>query len=169
MTTDDIINDILRREGGYVHHAADKGGPTHRGVTQAVLSEWLGRPASIDDVKNLTEHETREIYTEIFVMRPGFLSIKNDAVRTLAVDCAVNHGAKQAVKLLQRSARVFPDGILGPITRDAANRMAPGELYRRLCASRVRLYGEIISRDHSQAVFAAGWLRRAAEFIEVSP
>lgn len=166
MTPNDIIDDILRREGGFVDHKVDKGKATKYGITQATLADWMGRPATVDDVKRLTEHEAREIYREQYITKPGFLGIENDAVRALAVDCAVNHGPKRAVQLLQEAAHVFTDGILGPQTKDAVNRMASAALYRRLCAARVRLYGRIITKDPSQSVFASGWMNRAAEFIE---
>jgi lysozyme family protein len=168
MTPNEIIDGILRREGGFVDHPADKGGPTKYGITQAALAEWLGRPATVDDVKQLSEHEAREIYREQYIVRPGFLGIDNDAVRALAIDCAVNHGVKRAVQLLQEAARVFTDGIFGPNTKDAVNRMTAAVLYRRLCAARVRLYGQIITKNPSQAVFAAGWCNRVAEFIQES-
>jgi lysozyme family protein len=169
MTPNDIIDGILRREGGYVDHPADKGGPTNYGITLATLGTYRGKPVTIDDVIALTQDEAREIYREQYVVRPGFLRISNDAVRALVVDCAVNHGVKSAVTMLQRAARVFPDGILGDHTRAAVNRMMPPALYKRLCAARVRFYGDIITRNPSQAVFAAGWANRAAEFIEGGP
>ena len=169
MTPNAIIDGILKREGGFVDHPADKGGATNYGITQATLAEWRGRPVSTDDVKQLTEHEAREIYREQYIVRPGFLGIQNDAVRALAVDCAVNHGVKRAVQLLQEAAHVFTDGIFGPNTREAVNRMTAAVLYRRLCAARVRLYGQIISKNPSQSVFAAGWANRCAEFIEGGP
>lgn len=169
MKPSEIIEDILRREGGFVDHAADRGGPTNFGITQATLAEWRGRPASIDDVKSLTSNEAREIYREQYIVRPGFLGIENEAIRALVIDSAVNHGIKPAVKLLQNAARVFPDGIFGPNTKDAVNRMTSSVLYRRLCAARVRLYGDIITGRPSQAVFAKGWANRVAEFIEGGP
>lgn len=168
MTPNSIIDDILRREGGFVNHANDVGKATKFGITQATLAEWMGRPATIDDVKQLSEHEAREIYREQYIVGPGFLGIDNDAVRALAIDCAVNHGVKRAVLLLQEAARVFTDGIFGPNTKDAVNRMTAAVLYRRLCAARVRLYGQIITKNPSQAVFAAGWCNRVAEFIQES-
>ena len=33
---DGLIDDLIAREGGFVDHPADKGGPTHWGITQAV-------------------------------------------------------------------------------------------------------------------------------------
>lgn len=169
MNTNDIIDGILRREGGFVDHPADKGGATNHGVTLATLSDWRGRPASVDDVKRLSETEAREIYREDYLIRPGFLGIESEPVRALVVDCAVNHGVKQAVKLLQEAAHVFTDGIFGANTKNAVNRMTAPVLYRRLCAARVRLYGQIVTKNPSQAVFAAGWANRVAEFIEDSP
>jgi lysozyme family protein len=166
MTPSQIIDDLLVREGGFVDHPDDKGGPTNFGITQATLAEWRSRPVTVDDVRNLTVGEAREIYGQLYIMGPGFLAIIDSQVRGLAVDCAVNHGPKRAVQLLQEAARVFTDGVLGPATEAAINRMTPSVLYRRMCAARVRLYGTIITKDPSQAVFAAGWANRVATFIE---
>ena len=43
---DDLISDIIRREGGYVNHPDDRGGPTNYGITQATLSEWRRQPVT---------------------------------------------------------------------------------------------------------------------------
>jgi lysozyme family protein len=169
MTPNEIIDAILIREGGYVDHPNDRGGPTNFGVTQATLAEWRGRPVTADDVRNLTVGEARELYRDRYIVKPGFLAIENQQVRAHAVDCAVNHGPVNAVKMLQLAAHVFADGHLGPQTRAAVNRMTAAALYRRLCAERAKFYGQIITRDPSQSVFAAGWMARLAEFIESSP
>lgn len=166
MTPNEIIDRILIREGGYVDHPADRGGPTNHGITQETLSNWRKRPASVDDVRNLSRPEAKQIYQRRYVEDPGYLSIQSDPVRALTIDCAVNHGPERATKLLQLAAHVFPDGKFGPLTQAAVNRMTPTALYRRLCAQRARFYGEIITRNPSQAVFAAGWMNRLAEFIE---
>jgi lysozyme family protein len=166
MTPNEIIDHILIREGGYVDHPADKGGPTNHGITQATLSQWRGKVVSVDDVRNLSRDEAKRIYRKRYIEDPGYLAIASDQVRSLVVDCAVNHGVARATKLLQQAAHVFPDGKLGPVTVAAVNRMTPAALYRRVCAQRARLYGEIITKNPSQAVFAAGWMNRLAEFVE---
>ena len=42
---DDLIDDLIAREGGFVDHPADKGGPTRWGITQAVARRhgYMGR------------------------------------------------------------------------------------------------------------------------------
>ena len=39
-------------------------------------------------------------------------------------------------------------------------------IYVMMIAERCRFYGRVITRRPSQAVFAAGWANRIAEFIE---
>lgn len=170
MTDDAIIAEILRREGSeFVNHPADRGGPTRHGITQATLAEWRGHAVKIDDVRALTEAEAARIYRDRYIQKPGFGAIENDALRALAVDSAVHHGPRAAVRMLQRAAGMAigdQDGVLGPKTRAAVNQLAAHALYLRLCAERARKFGRIITDDRKQAAFAAGWMNRLASFIE---
>src|SRR5262245_16984588 len=52
----------LQFEGGFVNNPKDPGGPTNLGVTQATLSHFLGRQASIAEVKALTPQKVSPIY-----------------------------------------------------------------------------------------------------------
>lgn len=177
MTLDDVIDDILRREGGYVDKAEDRGGPTKHGITINALSEWRGHQCTREDVMALTESEARDIYRNVYAIRPNLVVINNPELLGLAVDCAVNHGPKKAIRMLQSAAHVTVDGVLGVETAKAVNTIPPKQMFARLIAERVRYYGEIISKDPElakarqagfklQAVFAAGWANRQAEFIE---
>lgn len=168
MTDEQIIDDVLLREGGYVDHPADHGGPTNFGVTLSTLGAWRGKPVTADDVRSLTEGEARDIYREMYVHRPGFNRIADDRLRSLVIDAAVNHGAKRAVKLLQAALKITVDGTLGPETIKALFATEAKSLYLGLCAERVRFYGRILSADHSQVVFASGWMNRMADFIEAA-
>ena len=52
----------LKNEGGYTDHPLDKGGPTNKGITIGRLSEYLGRNATKDEVKNLDFETIKLIY-----------------------------------------------------------------------------------------------------------
>ena len=101
MTLDDMIAAVIRREGGYVDHPADRGGPTKYGITQATLSGWLGRAASANDVANMSEATARDIYKANYFIKPGFDAIPDPALQALMFDFGVNSGPAAATKALQ--------------------------------------------------------------------
>ncbi len=159
------LKDILRREGGFVDHPADRGGATNFGITAATLGDWrgLGRPASREEVKALTEREARAIYTKRYLKDPGFDQIKNAKLRDLLLDCAVHHGPS-------RAKRWFEEAMSGP----SVGRKAPSlrmtaataqKVRMAILAKRIIFFGELITNDPRQAVFAKGWMRRVAEFL----
>lgn len=165
----ELIDDILRREGGFVDHPEDRGGPTKYGITQATLADWRGETVSAEDVRDLTEAEAREIYLRLYVRDPRFDRIQHPRLRHLVVDCGVHHGPARAARWLQRAAGVTADGAVGPITLQAVAQASGGELYRQVLARRTRVIGRLITRKPSQAAFAAGWAARTAELIEETP
>jgi len=163
---DFLIAEILRREGGFVDHPDDRGGATNHGITQDALMQWRGRPVTVEEVHNLTEEEASDIYIARYVIAPGFDGIEHGPLTMLVVDCGVNHGPARASRWLQGAAGVTVDGMVGPVTLEAVNSQDGAVLYRAVLAERSRFYGRLIARDPSQAVFAAGWANRLAEFIE---
>lgn len=174
-TIDSIIDDILRREDSRVNPSgvnvkADKGGPTYRGVTLTAFREWrqnVNLTAYDMEVALRNDAELRDLYRQLYIVRPGFSRIETTPyVLALLADCSVNHGRANAAKLLQRSVHVFPDGVCGQKTIDAANRITPRVLYYTLCGERTKFYGSIITSDPTQAKFAEGWAARNAEFIQ---
>lgn len=162
-----LIDAILVREGDrYTNRAADRGGPTKYGITQATLAKYRGHPVSAADVAALTEAEARAIYLRAYIDDPEFDHIDDAHLRGLLVDSGVQHGPARAVRWVQRAVGVKVDGVLGPISLGAINIANAITLYMRVLARRVRFYGEIISADHTQAENAAGWANRVAAFID---
>jgi len=166
-----LITRVMNREGGYVDHPADRGGPTNYGVTQATLSAYRGENVSKKDVKDLTEREARDIYEQNYWIEPGFSQMGHRSLHLIDAifDAAINHGTKNAVQMLQRAIGENPDGLLGPVTLGTLNTMQDQEVMARFIGQRVIFYGRLITRDPSQAAFAYGWMRRSAEFIRVIP
>jgi lysozyme family protein len=166
----EMIDGIIEREGGYVDHSADRGGATNMGVTQSILAAYRGHPVSKDDVKNLTKQEVRQIYYDKYWVKSGFGQLNlATLVEELLLDSAVHHGVAGATKLLQKAVAVKADGVIGPVTRTVVNSMPSDKLAAALCAERVAKFGRIITNDHSQAVFAAGWMNRMRHFITSIP
>lgn len=161
-TVDSIIDAILAAEGGFVNHPDDRGGPTKYGITASTLSWWRNAPVTPLEVEHLTEAEARAIYHDRYIVQPGFLSLP-EPLRTVTVDWAVLSGPETAVRGIQRALGVPVDGKLGPVTISAARAVRARTAAVRVCAEQARQIGRIISNDHSQAVFAAGWMNRLAD------
>lgn len=165
---DTLLDEIIRREGGYVHHPADRSGPTNFGITAQTLGAWrkLGRPATATEVQALTKAEARAIYRQQYITAPGFEAITHPALLHLLVDAGVHSGPKRAVQWLQTALGVTADGVIGPKTRAALATADQGVLYRKVLGQRLRHLGRLITSDPRQAAFAGGWMARMAEFVE---
>jgi len=167
---DQYIDRVLEREGGYVDHPRDRGGPTNHGITMNTLASWRGQAVSEGDVRRLTKEEARDIYRTRYWFAPGFGSLGvSDLLAEAVFDTAINSGPARAIRMLQRCVGVTDDGVIGPITTQGIQRTHPAKLCARYLAHRGLFYGEIIGRDGSQSVFRNGWANRLAEFIERMP
>lgn len=164
MTIDAILDEVLRREGGYVDHPHDRGGPTNFGITRATLAAWRKAPVTAEDVQRLTEAEARAIYQRQYVEAPGFDQIVDPLLRALLVDYGVHSGPRRAVMDLQRAAGVTVDGTIGPQTLSAVAVQGADRLRRAVLQARGRHLARLLS-DPSQRVFAGGWLNRLMEFV----
>ena len=166
MTVDQILDDLIRREGGYVHDPVDRGGPTKYGITQRTLRAWRGQVVTPTDVRRLTRDEARAIYHQRYVDAPGFATLP-DPLRAQVIDDAVLSGPRQAVKDLQRAlGDVTVDGQLGPTTRAALDSAGARLVHARLIQTRTVRLARLVQRDPTQARFLAGWLTRATAFAE---
>jgi len=166
VSVDKIIDDIIKREGGFVDNPADRGGPTKYGITQMTLAETRGHPVTRQDVADLTIDEARTIYRRKYVEKPGFTSI-SEPLLDLIVDTGVHSGVETAVRLLQKVLDITPrDGILGPKTQAVIQRANTDLLYRKFLAERIRFLGRLIEARRENAEFAGGWMNRVANFVD---
>ena len=63
---DEIIEEVLHAEGGYVDDPDDKGGATNFGITQSSFSAYRGYDVTKDEVKEMTRDEAKECYKRDF-------------------------------------------------------------------------------------------------------
>lgn len=162
-----IIDRIIQREGGYGNDAVDRGGATKFGVTALTLGAWrkLGRPATPEEVKHLSVHEARDIYTAWYVVEPGFTAITDAKLAETVIDAAVNLGPRTATRQLQTALGVSADGRWGPVTEAAVSACDSAAINTALVKSRCLHYGRIVQADPAQAKFLPGWLSRALELL----
>jgi len=163
VTVEELIEDVIAREGGYVDHPADRGGPTKFGITRATLSRWRGAHVTSAAVKALDVSEARDIYATQYVEQPGFATLP-DPLRVQLVDFGVHSGPAQAVRALQRVLQVTADGVLGPVTRAALVDEDIPRIAREVWQARVRHLAHVIAlRPTHSAPFIDGWLNRCFE------
>lgn len=166
VTIEGVITDVLSREGGFIDDPLDRGSATNRGITAATLGEYrrLGRPATVDEVRALTEAEARAIYRDRYVRAPGFDALP-DWLLPIVVDDAVLSGTKTAIKTLQRVVGVVDDGLLGPKTKAAVVMKDPEATIRALVKARVLRFARIVENNPTQSRFIVGWCARALSFL----
>lgn len=151
---------VLRWEGGYVNHRNDPGGPTNKGVTQAVYDNWrLRQGLQKRDVQLLEEAEMRAIY-EAGYWIPSRCDLLNRQLDLVQFDTAVNMGVGRAVRFLQGVAGCQVDGDFGPGTERAVAACDHGSAMAAYCDAREKFYRGLVEKDAKYGVFLKGWLNR---------
>lgn len=173
MSIDRLLNDLIAREGGYVDHPADRGGPTKYGITEQTARAF-GYQAAMRD---LPLDRAKDIYRAQYWERPGFEAVSRRMPRLAEelFDTGVNMGPRVAATFLQRALNVlnrgatdYPDigvdGDVGQLTLHALDNLkakranAETLLLRAVDALQGARYIEIAERNPSQEAFEAGWL-----------
>lgn len=175
MNIDTMINELIKREAGYVNNPADRGGATNFGITEMVAraNGFKG------DMRNLPLAKARDIYRKQYWEEPGFHKVNevSPAVAEELLDTGVNCGTRFARPLLQRALNLLNnqgaggwndlaiDGVLGEKTLFAlkiylGKRGKQGEavLVRVLNIMQGQRYIEIAERNPSQEQFFYGWI-----------
>lgn len=174
MTIDQLIDDVIAREGGYSDHPADRGGPTRWGVTQRVARAH----GYAGDMRVFPRSEAAAIYRRLYWLRPRFDHVAERAPALAAelFDTGVNMGPAVAARFLQRSlnglnrnGRDYPDmgvdGQIGAITLAALDafldtRGAAGErvLLKAVEALQGERYIALAESRPANEAFLYGWL-----------
>lgn len=182
-SVEDIADEIIAREGGYVNDPDDPGGATNHGVTIHTMRR-LGLDLDADgrvtpaDVRRVTKAQARDIFVEHYFRRPKIDRLP-EVLQPTVFDMNVNAG-RNAVRILQRLLNemgqvVAVDGLIGPYTIRAAHRAAdtaPEHIADAYGIARRNYYYSLADRRPAMRKYArrrdggkGGWIRRAEEFI----
>lgn len=170
-------------EGGFVNHPNDRGGPTKYGVTLTTLSGWMGRPATIDDIRDLKHETAEQLYFDLFwndrhlpcqriaewweplgweMFDSGVLHRQDRAARFL----------QQALNLLNYNGKLFPDlevdGWAGETTLAAMRKMADRPRGREILFRAVNIEQAVLMRElalvrSKQEDFYGGWILKRVQ------
>lgn len=157
---------VLKHEGGFVDNPNDPGGATKYGISRRFLA-LHGMSDEAADVEHITEDFARGIYLKFFWTPNKYDAITDQNVATKIFDAAVNMGAQQAHRLLQRALGVIgydgivPDGFMGSQTLTAVNKCSPDRLIQALSEEFAAFYKVLASRNPKMAEFLPNWLKRA--------
>jgi hypothetical protein len=154
------LNHLWGHEGGYVNDPVDRGGETNLGITRSTLkSAYRKGLVSHSDPKKLTREEATIIYKSEFWDKARADELPA-GVGHVVFDMTVNHGPDNAARILQKALGIKTTKKINDTTIEAANKMAPEELIRRIHTARQAMYNNIVARKPSQKKFANGWQNR---------
>jgi typhoid toxin secretion A len=173
-----IIDEIIAREGGYVDHLDDQGGPTNFGISLRLYVKYHPN-ANRASIAKITRAEAFSIYYQEFYKLTNIYKLTpiSEAIATEVLDSAVNFGPTSAIHFLQRALNVFnmqqqvyPDvAVTNTITEPTIRglsafmnkRGAEGEqvLLKALNALQAVKYIELAESKQKSESFVYGWIR----------
>jgi lysozyme family protein len=140
---------VIGHEGGYSNDPRDPGGETKYGISKRAYPQA--------DIRNLTLDGAKAIYRRDYwdklrcdELHPG--------IALVLFDAGVNVGVGRAASWAQTAAGVKVDGVIGPVSVAALNRMDPLALITEVHASRIHHHASL----PTWGTFGKGWSRRLA-------
>ena len=176
MDKTQVINQIIKVEGGYVDDPSDSGGETNHGITVAVARRY-GYKGSMRDMPRGVAFD---IYSALYwdKVKADDLLALSPAISQEVVDTGVNMGTGRAGKFLQRSLNVLNrrgtlykdvavDGAIGTATLTALraylDRRDEKILVKALNCLQGAYYITLAERREKDEVFVFGWLKNRVE------
>ena len=177
------VQQVIKAEGGFVNHPADKGGMTIFGVSRKhhpslwiwkQIDCWVkeGLPAKAITVKaqdNELFMACIEVVYSTLYWEPMKLDQFPNITRYPFFNCAVNIGVPRTIKMIQKLSGALVDGVLGGQTIKAVKDFRDHEeLVDLFYQQWQEYYDRIIANNPSQKVFEKGWAARIKEVKKVN-
>ena len=170
-----LVAEVISREGGYVNHPSDRGGPTNFGITEqtARANGYMGR------MQDLPRGTAESIYTRRYWTQPRLndVAVLSPKIAAEMFDTGVNSGQSRAARFLQRALNLLNrqgrtygdiavDGNTGDLTIHTlgtylakAGKDGEATLLKALECQQGEFYMKLAESSSSQEDFLNGWLR----------
>lgn len=108
MAIEELIDDVIGREGGFSNHPADRGGPTRWGVTEAVARAQ----GFAGDMRDFPRDKAVAVYRKLYWLKPGFDRVASvmPSVAAEMFDTGVNMGPGTATGFVRRALNALNRG-----------------------------------------------------------
>lgn len=153
---------LIKHEGGFQNKWSDRGNWTsgiigvgqRKGTNKGISA--MSYPHL--DIRNLTDDKIMEIYHRDFWLKCG--ADRMSLIGGFQVfDLAVNSGVKRAAKLVQKTVGVKADGVVGPMTKTAIEKMDAEAFIAVLSGERILFLTSIRGMWNE---WGRGWMKRVA-------
>lgn len=152
---------VIGHEGRFQKLASDRGNWTSGIVGQGELKGTKFGISAMSyphlDIENLTQDQAKGIYYEDWWLELGMASFQ-PALAYQMFDAAINHGMRNASKMLQRAVGVVDDGVVGPATNRAMGKFSLNDVLMMFLSERLSFMTYVGTWD----TFGKGWARRIA-------
>lgn len=155
------FNRIDATEAGFQNDPNDRGNWALRNGKSVLVGTNHGVAAAThpnEDIRNLTIERAQEIYYEEY-WKPVEINLFTKALTYQVMDAAINHGTYASNQILQRAAKVFDDGDIGPKTKSAIAMIDENDMLMLFIAERM----DTMRSYKSFSIYGNGWMGRIAK------
>lgn len=168
-TQQDLIQEVLKVEGGYVNDPKDSGGETNWGITVGTARS----AGYLKDMKDMTREQAVDIYVNLYCKPLKIEQIlkRSESLAHEILDTGVNMGVKRASKFFQRAVNcalrgkeLTVDGILGRNSLAGldkalrSNKYAVPVILKAMDSLQGAKYIELAESREKDYRFITGWL-----------
>lgn len=155
---------VLTLEGGFSDHPRDPGGATNKGITLKTYSRYLGRQATVDELKNIPMDHVENIY-HLYYWVPLRCEEMPHPIDLLVFDHGVMSGFDDPAEIIQEIVGAKVDGIIGSKTLAALrNYLESYGAHTFILAYRSKKIHRFEALPHFNS-FGSGWRNRDTKIV----
>jgi lysozyme family protein len=163
MEFETAFRKVIELEGGFrLHQNVTESDATYAGIYRKAHPSWEGWDY-LDRGQTPPTELVRSFYkTHYWDVFDGI----DEDKRYILYEFAINAGIKKATKIAQVVAGAVPDGIIGPRTIEAVNRMNSDLFIAQYTIARIKHYLDLANSDPKRySIYLRGWLNRSMEAL----